>query len=692
MKLRLIAVGLFVAIAGCVTVPPPTPTAVKRPETTTLHGVTRTDNYAYFKDRKSPEMIAHLTSENAYAEHHLKPLQPLADAVYAETLSHIQQTDDSVPYRDGRYLYYTRIVEGQQYGVYCRKPLAGGPEEILLNVPELAKAHSFFDVGGFEVSDDGLMLAYSVDRTGFREYALYLKDLGTGKTTGPLMQRVSSFTFGHGATLYAVTDDDAKRPHLLHRIASGKPPVQLFEETSRQFNLGVGRTRSREFVVVTSGSADTSEVRLLPAGDVNGAPRVVVPRRSGVEYYVEHRPGTFYIWTNDSAKTFRVVTAPESDPAAWTEMVPARPDVAITGLSAFKNHLVIEQRRGGLPGFTVIDFARRSAHDISFDEPTYSADPAQNAEFNTERFRFSYTSFTTPSSVFDYDLNTRGKTLLKRQPVPGFDPDMYAERRIFAAAADGTSIPVSLVYRKDRFTEGRPGPVYLSAYGSYGIPNDVYFSPTWLPLLDRGVVVALAHIRGGGEFGKPWHDAGKLMTKKNTFTDFIASAEHLIAAKYTTPDKLVINGGSAGGLLMGAVLNLRPELFRAALVEVPFVDVTNTMLDDTLPLTTQEYLEWGNPNEPEAFAYINSYSPYDNLRAAAYPSILVRTSLNDSQVLVHEPAKWTAKLRDVKTDANPVLMLVSMDAGHGGSSGRYDSLKESSISNAWVLSQLGINK
>lgn len=697
MKLNSLLLSLALVFTGCATTPPPIPSPEKRPTTSTLHGVNRTDNYAYFKDRNSPEMIAHLTAENAYAQHHLKPLKPLASTLYTEILSHIQQTDNSVPYRKGPYLYYTRTIEGQQYTIYCRKPVSAtgttGPEQILLDENVLAKDFDYFSIGGFDISEDNQRVAYAVDTTGFREYRLYIKDLVTGKTTGPFFDRVDSFTFTSDPdTLFVVTQDDAKRPHKLHRFTPGQPPELLFEETDRTFNLFVSSTRSKAYILATSASFDTTEVRLLANNNPRGTFKLVQPRKTGLEYYLDHRPGTFYIRTNDTAPTFRIVTSPESDPTAWTELVPARPDVALSDTDAFKDHLVLSERRGGLPAFTVIDFPRKSAHDITFDEPTYALIGTENEEFNTSKFRFAYTSYLTPFSTYDYDLSARTRTLLKRQPVPGYDPSLYVQQRLLAPASDGTLIPISLVYRKDKITPGTPAPFYLEAYGSYGAPSDPYFSPFSLPALDRGVILATAHIRGGGDFGKPWHNAGKLMNKTNTFTDFIAASEFLIKSNYTTPNRLAITGGSAGGLLMGAVLNLRPDLYQAALLGVPFVDVINTMLDDTLPLTTQEYLEWGNPNEPAAFAYMYTYSPYDNLKPAAYPQILVRTSLNDSQVLVHEPAKWVAKLRETKTDEHPLLMVVNMDAGHGGASGRYDAIREQASDLAWVLSRIGITK
>jgi oligopeptidase B len=571
------------------------------------------------------------------------------------------------------------------------------PEEVTLDLNELARDHKFMAIGAYTVTDDGNLLAYTTDNTGFREYTLHVKDLRTGELRPETAEKVGSVAWANdGKTLFYTTDDPAKRPYRLYRLRLGSPlPGDLLhEEKDELFRVGTGRSRSKGYIFLGIGSLTTSEVRYIPADQPEAEWKTIAPRRHEHEYEVDHHADRFYIRTNDKGRNFRLVSAPVSDPRPenWTEVVPHRPDVMLEGLELFKNHYALLERERGLPEFRVTDFRTGVSHSIEFPEPTYSAFSGTNAEFDTPVFRYTYQSLVTPNSVFDYDMDKRTTTLLKEQPVlGGFDRAQYASERLFATAMDGVKVPISLVYKKGTKRDGS-APLLLTGYGSYGYPYPVMFSSNRLALLDRGVAFAIAHIRGGGEMGKAWHDQGRMMNKKNTFTDFIASAEFLIAQGYTSKDRLAIVGGSAGGLLMGAVTNMRPDLFKAVVSQVPFVDVINTMLDASLPLTAGEWEEWGDPRKKPDYDYMLSYSPYDQVAAKAYPALLVKTSFNDSQVMYWEPAKYVARLRTVKTDANPLLLKTNMAAGHGGASGRYDYLHEVAFDYAFVLTQLGIVK
>ncbi|MGI8565272.1 MAG: S9 family peptidase, partial [Pyrinomonadaceae bacterium] len=548
----------------------------------------------------------------------------------------------------------------------------------------------------YDVSVNGQMLAFTTDTTGFREYALQIKDLTTGKLLPERVERVSSIAWANdNKTLFYVVDDvQTKRPFKLYRHTVGVAAKDelVYEEKDEMFNLYVSRTRSRAFIIATSASHTTSEVRIIPTDKLAEAPHVIVPREAMHEYYVDHHSDRFYIRTNEGgAKNFKLVTAPVNDPARknWKELMPHSKDVMIEDIDLFKNHLVVTVREKGLPELRITDLRDNKTHDLEFPEPAYTAALNVNKEFDSTTLRFSYQSLVTPASIYDYDMRTRERQLVKQTPVlGGYDPAQYKSERVHAVASDGTRIPISLVYKKDLQRDGKR-PMLLQAYGSYGYPHPVAFTSARLSLLERGVVYAIAHIRGGGEMGKEWHDQGKMMNKKNTFTDFIASAEYLVNEKYTSKDRLVITGGSAGGLLMGAVTNMRPDLFKAVVSHVPFVDVINTMLDETLPLTVGEFQEWGNPKDKAAYDYMKSYSPYDQIAAKDYPAILVKTSLNDSQVMYWEPAKYVARLRAAKTDKNPLLLKTNMGAGHGGASGRYDYLREIAFDYAFILGQLG---
>ena len=675
---------------------PPVPVAEKRPHVDTLHGDVRRDDYFWLRHKSDPAVRSYLEAENAYADAVLAPLTPLRERLYQEMLARIKQTDLSVPYRLDGYYYYTRTVEGQQYPIYARKQASlEAPEQVVLDVNEMARGQSFMSVGAYQVSDDGNLLAYSFDSTGYRQYALRIKDLRTGAILPTRADRVTSVTWAaDGKTLfYAIEHPVSKRSYQVYRHVLGQPEhTLLYEEQDERFSAYVGRSRSRQYVFMYIGSLTADEQHFMPADAPLSRWRVISPRKENREYTADHHGDRFYIRVNDRGRNFRLVTAPAADPREvnWRELVPHRPDVMLNGVTLFANHMVRSERQNGLPQIVVTDMRSNATHRLEFPEPAYSAGLQANPEWNTGVLRYGYQSLVTPGSVFDYDMDARRSTLLKETEVlGGYDRSQYVSERVYATARDGTPVPISLVYRKGLAKDGR-APMHLVAYGSYGSSSDVGFSSNRVSLLDRGVVVATAHIRGGGEMGKAWHDQGRMKNKLNTFTDFIDCAEYLIAQGYTSKERLVIQGGSAGGLLMGAVTNMRPDLFKAVISEVPFVDVINTMLDETLPLTVGEFEEWGNPKKQDEYLYMKRYDPYMNIAAKNYPAILVRTSFNDSQVMYHEPAKYTARMRATKTDRNPLLLVTNMGAGHGGASGRYDRLREIALGYAFLLWQAGV--
>jgi oligopeptidase B len=681
------------------------PIARREPKQTPLHGAVLVDDYAWLRDKESPEVTAHLEAENAYAEAVMAPLAGLREDLYQEMLSHIKQTDVSVPYRDGAWWYYSRTEEGLQYSVYCRKAdIADAPERVILDGNALAEGHSFMSIGDTDITDDGRWLAYSVDHTGFRQYTLHIKDLTTGEAMDGTVERVGSIVWAadNRTLYYTVEDEEQKRQYQLwrHELGSDHSTDKLvFEEPDERFNLSAGRTRDGKFLIMEAGSHTTTESRFLPT-EANQAPgdewALVAAREDDQEYSIDHRHGLWFIRTNDQGRNFRLVTAPAAAPGRehWTELIAHRSNVMLEDIDLFERFFVSCEREDGLPRLRLWTFTADDrpipSNEIRFPEPVYSASPHINREFDAANFRYAYQSLVTPSSVYEYDIATNNSTLLKQVEVPGgFDRELYASERVFATASDGVAVPVSLVYRKDQRKAGE-NPLYVYGYGSYGYSLPIGFNANRLSLLDRGVVMAYAHIRGGGDLGKPWHDAGKMLVKRNTFTDFITAVEYLTAKGYGDPTRVAIEGGSAGGLLMGAVTNLKPEIFRAVLSHVPFVDVMNTMLDASLPLTVPEYEEWGDPNQAEYFSYMLSYSPYDNLKPGSYPAILVKTSLHDSQVMYWEPAKYVAKLRTLKTDTHPLLLVTNMQAGHGGASGRYDYLKEIAFDYAFLLRELNL--
>ena len=687
------------------------PVARKEHKETQLHGTVLVDDYAWLRDKQNPEVTAYLEAENAYAEAVMAPLNGLRENLYREMLSHVKQTDVSVPFRDGDWWYYTRTEEGRQYAIHCRthgSPNAteDTPEQVILDGNLLAEGHPFFSIGAMDITGDGRWLAYTTDTTGFRQYTLHIKDLASGETLAGEVERVGSVVWAadNRTLFYTVEDQEQKRQYQLWRHTRGTPHtgnVLVYQDDDERFNLGAGRTRDGKFVVLESASHTTTESWVLPAGEPESQFTLISPREDEHEYSIDHRNGLWFIRTNDRGRNFRLVTAPVATPGRehWQQRIPHRDGIMIEEVDLFAGFFVACEREDGLPRLRMWRFDGDEAEaspagEIAFPEPAYSAQPHINRIFETRTFRYAYQSLVTPSSVFEYDVATGASTLLKQLEVPGgFDRTLYASERVRATAPDGVQVPVSLVYRKDKRGQTREGamnPLYVYGYGSYGYSLPLGFSSNRLSLLDRGVVMAYAHIRGGGDLGEPWHDAGKMLIKRNTFTDFIAAVEHLAAAGYGDPARVTIEGGSAGGLLMGAVVNLKPELFRAVVSHVPFVDVMNTMLDASLPLTVPEYEEWGNPNEEIYFRYMLSYSPYDNLKAVSYPSILVKTSLHDSQVMYWEPAKYVAKLRTLKTDNNPLLLVTNMQAGHGGASGRYDYLKEIAFDYAFLLRELGL--
>lgn len=676
---------------------PTPPVAPKHPVRIVQHGQVRVDDYAWLRQRGRPEVLDYLRAENAYTEAVLAPERALEERLYAEIVGRIEETDTTPPVRHGQWLYESRTEKGKQYAAYFRAQLSEPTRyELLLDLNALAVGQEFLDVGVMEPSDDGTKLAYSVDVKGFREYALQVLELGSRKTLPDRIEHVTSAAWAaDGATLLYSVEDDAKRPYRVYRhvLGSREPDALVYEEKDERFVVQVWRSRSKALLFVGSFSHTASEIRYLPASDPKAAPIVIAARRAEHEYDVEHAGSTFFIRTNDRCRTFRVVAVPLASPAeaSWQELVPCAPEAMRESLHVFDRFFVLGERQDGIPQLRVAALDGSGAHRIALPEPVYEVYPEENPEPDTTRFRFTYQSMTTPRTWYDYAVDTRQLEPIKQTRVlGGYDPARYRTERIAARAADGTPIPISLVYPADRAAEraAEPMPFVLEGYGAYGYPLGATFSYSRVSLLERGVGYAIAHVRGGGELGKPWHDQGRMANKRNSFDDFVACAEHLIAHRYTASDRLVIEGGSAGGLLIGAVVNQRPELFRAALLDVPFVDVLNTMSDASLPLTVGEYEEWGNPAIPEQYRDMAAYSPYDNIARQAYPAMLVKTSYEDSQVMYWEPAKYVAKLRTHKTDARPLLLWVNMAGGHGGSSGRYAQWRERAFDLAFFLWQL----
>lgn len=673
------------------------PVARTIPKVDTLHGEIRVDDYFWLREKANPEVMAYLEAENAYTAAGMKHTEALQQRLYEEILGRIKETDLSVPYRNRGHWYYTRTEQGKSYPIFCRKKgnLEAG-EDVILDQNALAGGKKFHALGGFDVSPNGQLLLYLEDTTAFREYTLYVKDLSTGRLVDTLASVWNGTAWASdNRTFFYMTADSAKRGNAVWRHVVGRPraqDVKVFQEDNVLNDVDVFRSRSGKYVFISADGFTSSEWRMVSATDPKAAPRVVAPRRPNVEYSVEHADRFFLIYTNDGARNFRVVRAPEADPspANWTDWLAHRDSVFVEGVDAFKHYVVVRERSAGLRRLQVTDLQGNRSHYVTFPEAAYGVFPSNNPEFDTRTLRFSYSSLVTPNSVYDYDMQTRQRELKKRQEIPsGYDERRYEVRRFMAPARDGVEVPVSVLLQRGTRLDGSR-PLLLYAYGSYGATLEPTFNSSVLSLVDRGFIYAIAHIRGGQEMGRQWYDDGKMMKKINTFHDYIDVAEELVRGKYTSPDRLVANGGSAGGLLMGAVVNLRPDLFRAVVAEVPFVDVINTMLDASLPLTAQEWEQWGNPANPEHYAYMRRYSPYDNVEAKGYPRILVTTSFNDSQVMYWEPAKWVAKLRAKKTDANRLYFKINLAGGHGGSSGRYNRLREIAFKYAFMLDAMGL--
>lgn len=666
---------------------PNSPVAPTIPLARTVHGETVVDDWFYLRDRENPATIPYLEAENHFTEAATAHLEPLRQELYSEMVGRIQETDSSVPWKSGAWQYYSRTEQGRQYSISCRKG-TDGIEQILLDGNALAEGHDYFSLAFDHVSPDGSLLAYAVNTDGAEVYTLRFRDLQTGRDLPGEVTGVyySAAWASDCRTFFFTTLDETKRPWRLWKCTAGAPtaPELVFEEPDARFNVAIDRTRSNRYLRLTVASHTTSEVWYAPGTGVGSFLRIQ-ERRQDVEYYISHQGEYFYMRTNEDGRNFRLLRAPVAAPVQWEEIIPHRLNASIEGVDAFAGHLVITERVEGLKRLRVIDTATEEQHAVAFEEPAYTFFDERNEEYATALFRFSYSSLTTPRSVYDYDMATRERTLLKRYAVlGGFESANYVSERLQATSHDGTLVPISVVYRQG-FERNGKSPLYLYGYGSYGIVTDPAFSPERISLLDRGFVFAIAHIRGSGDMGRLWYEDGKLGHKQNTFLDFIACAEHLIANRYTEPERLAIAGGSAGGLLMGAVTNLRPDLFHTVVAHVPFVDVVNTMLDETLPLTVTEYEEWGNPNVAADYACIRAYAPYENVAPARHPNILVTAGLNDPRVPYWEPAKWVAKLRENNLGTSVILLKTQMGAGHGGPSGRYEKLKEKAFEFAFIL-------
>ncbi|MFN8486145.1 MAG: S9 family peptidase [Caldilineaceae bacterium] len=673
------------------------PSAPPRPTRVEMHGDELIDNYFWLRERDNPAVLAYLQAENQYTAAIMQPTEALQEKLYQEMRDRLQQTDLSVPEQIDGYFYYMRTQAGQQYPIYCRKAQSlDAPEEILLDQNELAVGQPFCAIGNFKVSPDGRLLAYALDTAGDEVYTLYIKDLTSGAL---LPERMDNTYYGlewtnDNRALYYTVLDEAKRPYQLFRHHLGDDVTRdqlIYQEPDQRFNITLSKSKSQAYLFVNLESSMTSEVWFIPADQATATPQVVELRRQGVEYTVTHHDTRFFITTNDQARNFRVMTAPVANPgkAQWHEFIPHRENVMVNSTEAFRRHLVVFEREGGLRQIRIIDLTNSQEHRVDFPDQVYTFRPEHNPEFDSNLLRFTYMSLITPNSVFDYNMDTRTFDLKKREEIlGGYDPAHYHTARLWATAPDGAQVPISLVHRKDLHLDGN-NPTWLNGYGAYGVSREPWFNANIISLLERGFVVALAHIRGGGEMGRRWYEEGKLLHKKNSFTDFIACAEQLIDQGYTSPARLIISGRSAGGLLMGAVTNLRPDLFAGVIAGVPFVDVIHTMADASIPLTVSEYEEWGNPADPTFYAYMNAYSPYDNVTAKAYPNILATAGLNDPRVQYWEPAKWVAKLRALKTDNNRLLLQTNLGAGHSGASGRYDYLREVAFEYAFMLAVLG---
>ncbi len=672
------------------------PVAEKQPSVFESGGDRRIDNYFWMRDRDNPKVQAYLGAENAYTQALMQHTETLQKQLYEEMLARIKETDLSVPYRKDDYYYYLRTEEGKAYPIYCRKKGSlDAPEQVLLDQNELAQWHEFLSLGVFQVSPNHQILAYSIDTIGSEQYKLFFLDLNTFQFYPESISETNySLAWANDSQIVFYTKiDAANRPFQVFRHTLGTSvdeDILIYQERDEAYHLYVGKTRSQAYILMSSGSSVTSETHYLDANNSSASFQLIHPRTTGVLYEIDHHSDYFYIVTNEEAINFKLMKTLVASPVKenWQTVIPHREDVLLSGISLFANHLVIYERKGGLPIGRIQNLSTNKERYITFPEHTYNFSEDNNPEFNTTILRFKYTSLITPPSVFDYDMETNQQELKKETEVLGsYDKNQYKSEWLMATAKDGTQIPISIVYKQGIKKDGK-NPLLLTGYGAYGMSYPISFSSTRLSLLNRGVVFAIAHIRGGQEMGRKWYEDGKLLNKKNTFTDFIACAEYLIAEQWTSPNNLAISGGSAGGLLMGAVINMRSDLFKVVVADVPFVDVVTTILDTSLPLSAMEREEWGDPNDKVYYDYMKSYSPYDNVEAKDYPDMLITAGLNDSRVKYWEPAKWTAKLRELKTDNNILLLKTNMEAGHGGASGRYESLKELASKYAFVLTQL----
>lgn len=683
---------------------PVAPKAAIKPKQLIVHGDTRTDNYYYLNERENPEVINYLKAENAYLDQVMAPVKGLQEKLFEEMKGRIKQQDESVPYKEGNYFYYTRYVTGGEYPIYCRKKGSlDGSEEVMFDGNALAKGHNYYNLGGFEISDNEELAIFAEDTVSRRLYTLRVKNLKTGQIYLEAIPNTEAGSFAWAAdnkTLFYIRKDpQTLLGYQVYRHLLGTDPKQdvlVYEEKDNQFYMGLGRSKSKKYITIgVDHNGVATEYRLLEASNPNGAFTVFLPREKGHEYDIVHYQNKFYVRTNWKAENFRLMEVPEgktTDRTAWKEVIPHRSDVYLANMDVFANHLVLGERKAGLTNIRVINQKNKADFYLPFQDPAYVAGIGYNPDFNTNVVRYSYASLTTPNSTYDYNMDTKAATLMKRQEVlGGFDPANYTSERVFVTVRDGAKVPVSIVYRKGTRKDGS-APLLQYAYGSYGINMEPGFSSTRLSLLDRGFIYAMAHIRGGQEMGRRWYEDGKMLKKKNTFNDFVDVSEYLVRNKYTATDKLFAMGGSAGGLLMGAVVNQAPQLYRGVVAAVPFVDVVTTMLDESIPLTTGEFEEWGNPKQKPYYDYMKSYSPYDNVQKKAYPNMLVTTGLHDSQVQYWEPAKWVAKLRTMKTDANQLLLHTNMEAGHGGASGRFQALKEIALEYAFMLNLVEVRE
>ncbi|MFO7923759.1 MAG: S9 family peptidase [Bacteroidales bacterium] len=678
---------------------PKPPVAEKIPHEMTIHDHTRIDNYYWMRERENPRVIEHLEAENSYTESVLKHTETLQEELYNEIIGRIKQTDESVPYFDNGYYYYYRYEEGGEFPIYCRKKESlEAVEEVMLNVNEMAEGHSFYNVTGMNVSPDNKLLAFGIDSVGRRKYALRFKDLETGEILPDNISGTNGYVAWAGdsrTVYYTIQNETTLRSEKVYRHVLGNDPDErdlVYFEEDETYRVGVFTTKSKEYIMIVSSSTLSTEYRFAKADNPGDDFRIFHPREEDMRYSVDHHGDKFYILTNWDAMNFRLMETftGRTGKENWKELVAHREDVLLGGMEIFNDYLVLSERKNGLRQLYVYKWNDSTGHYLEFPEEVYTAGISVNPDFESEVLRFSYSSLTTPNSVFDYNMRTRERELLKRDEVLGdFDPGNYKSRRLYATAGDGTKIPVSLVYRRGIEMDAS-NPLLLYAYGSYGASTDPRFSSVRLSLLDRGFIYAIAHVRGGQEMGRYWYEDGKLLAKMNTFTDFNDCAQFLIDQNYTSPQNLFAQGGSAGGLLIGAIINLKPELYRGVIAAVPFVDVVTTMLDDSIPLTTAEYDEWGNPNDPEYYRYMLSYSPYDQVSRQEYPAMLVTTGLHDSQVQYWEPAKWVAKLREFKTGDNLLLLHTNMEAGHGGASGRYQRYREIAMEYAFLIDLAGV--